>query len=232
MGDEEILELSRPSGEVVYLGSVMPVCRALLPTSNKMRRPVTQESFLTLVIALLLLPVTAVGQHAGHHTGATGANTGSTTPPENPDVVTFEHGVALQARPDQVGQFNELVTSTATACTQAHDLQQHGAAANSVDLSQNATRLHDAVEDAQSENRKFVNSLSDVQVSGLKKLTTPLAKANSAVTKESKALAAQLEKVPVDSRRLISTVGQLEKALTTFQSDQLHLGQEMGIPTH
>ncbi len=77
-----------------------------------------------------------------------------------------------------------------------------------------------------------MSSLSDVQVSGLKKLTTALAKANSGVTKESKALSARLEKTPVDSGRLISTAGQLEKALTAFQSAQNHLAQEMGIPPH
>ena len=192
----------------------------------------TREILFALAIVSLLAPLTAVGQHAGHRTGTTGANPGPAGQTENPDVITFEHGVALQARPDQIGQFQELVKSTATACTQAHDLQQRKPAADPTQLSQNATQLHDAVQDAQSENRKFVNSLSDVQVSGLKKLTTALAKANSAVTKESRALSAQLEKVPVDSGRLVSTAGQLEKTLTAFQSAQMHLGQEMGIPPH
>ena len=191
---------------------------------------VTRESVFALVIVLLLPQATAMGQHAGHRTSTTGASTGPTVQPESPDVVTLERSVAMQARPDQIEQFQEVVKSTATAYSQARDLQQHSASANSVDLSQEATQLHDAVEDAQSENRKFVNSLSDVQVSGLKKLTTALAKANSAVTRESKALSARLEKVPVDSIRLLSAVGQLEKVLTTFQSAQLHLGQEMGIP--
>ena len=192
----------------------------------------TRESFFALVIVLLLPPLTAVGQHAGHRTSTTGANPSPPGQPENPDVATLERGVALQARPDQVGQFQEVVKSTATACTQAHDLQQRSASANSVDLSQQAIQLQDAVEDAQSDNRKFVKSLSDVQVSGLKKQTTALAKANSAVTKESRALAARLEKTPLDSSQLLGTASQLEKALTAFQSAQLHLAQEMGIPQH
>ena len=197
-----------------------------------LRRRVTRESIFASAILLLLLPLTAVGQHSGHRNSTTGANTSATTQPENPDVITLERSVALQARPDQVGQFQEVVKSTATACTQAHDLQQRSTSANSVDLSQRATRLQDAIEDAQSDNRKFVKSLSDVQASGLKKQTTALAKANSAVTKESKALAARLEKTPLDSSQLISTASQLEKALTAFQSAQNHLGQEMGIPQH
>jgi len=193
---------------------------------------VNRESVFALVFVLLLPPLTGMGQHTGHRTGTTGANTGPMAEPESPDVVTLERSVAMQARPDQIGQFQKVIKSTATACTQAHDLQQRNASVNSADLSQAAIRLQNAVDDAQSDNRKFVNSLSDVQVSGLKKLTTALAKANSAVTRESKALSARLEKSPVDSGRLISTAGELEKALTAFQSAQNHLAQEMGIPPH
>ena len=194
-----------------------------------MRRSVTRETFFALVIVLLLPPLTAMGQHAGHRTGTTGANTGAQ--PEDPDVITFEHSIALQARPDQVGQFQEAAKSTEAARTQAHDLQQL-ADSNSADFARKANRLQDAVEDAQSDNHKFLSSLSDTQVSGLKKFKTAVVKANSAVSKESKALASQMEKAPVDSRQLISTAGQLEKALTAFQSAQLHLGREMGIPVH
>src|SRR5208282_669742 len=174
----------------------------------------------------------AAGQHSGRHTGTTGATTSPSAQPESPDVATLERAVALQARPDQQAQFQEAVESTATACIQGHDLQQHGTDASSVDLFRKATQLHDGIEDAQSDNRKFVNSLSDVQASGLKKFTTALSKANSAVTRESKVLAARLEKTQVDAGRLLSTAGQLDKALTAFQSAQNHLAQEMGIPQH
>ncbi len=173
-----------------------------------------------------------MAQHSGHHTGTTGAAPAPTGQPESPDVITFERSIALQARPDQVAQFQEVRKSTAVACTQAHDLQQRSAGTNSSELSRGATALQDAVEDAQSDSRKFLDSLSDVQLSGLKKLTTSVVKANSAVTKECKALSTQLEKPPVDSIRLLSAAGQLEKALTAFQSAQLHLAQEMGIPQH
>jgi len=193
---------------------------------------VNRESAFALVFVLLLPPLTGMEQHTGRRSGTTGANTSPTVEPDSPDVVTLERSVAMQARPDQIGQFQKVIQSTATACTQAHDLQQRDASADSTDLSQAAIRLKDAVDDAQSDNRKFVSSLSDVQASGLKKLTTALAKANSVVTKESKALSARLEKSPVDSGRLISTAGELEKALTAFQSAQNHLAQEMGIPPH
>ncbi len=192
----------------------------------------TRKSVFAVVFVLLFSPLPGMGQHTGHRSGTTGVNAGPAVEPDSPDVVSLERSVAMQARPDQIGQFQKVIQSTATACTQAHDLQQREASANSADLSQAAIRLKDAVDDAQSDNRKFVSSLSDVQVSGLKKLTSALAKANSAVTKESKALSGRLEKTPVDSGRLISTAGQLDKALTAFQSAQNHLAQEMGIPPH
>ncbi len=194
------------------------------------RKPLTREAKFALVVVLLSLPMAAAEQHSGRQTSTTGATTSPAGQPESPDVITLERAVALQARPDQRAQFQEAAKSTATACTQAHGLQQHGTDADSVDLFRNATQLRDAVEDAQSDNRKFVNSLSDVQVSGLKKFTAALSKANAAVTRESKTLAAQLDKTPVDTGRLLGTAGQLEKALTAFQSAQNHLAQEMGIP--
>ena len=158
-----------------------------------MKRSVTRETFFALVIVLLLPPLTAMGQHAGHRTGTTGANTGAQ--PEDPDVITFEHSIALQARPDQIGQFQEAAKSTEAARTQAHDLQQL-ADSNSADFARKANRLQDAVEDAQSDNHKFLSSLSDTQVSGLKKFKTAVVKANSAVSKESKALASQIGEGP------------------------------------
>ncbi len=106
-----------------------------------------RESVFALVFVLLLPPLTELGQHTGHRTGTTGANTGPTAEPDSPDVVTLERSVAMQARPDQIGQFQKVIKSTATACTQAHDLQQRDASADSTDLSQAAIRLKDAVDE-------------------------------------------------------------------------------------
>jgi hypothetical protein len=200
--------------------------------SPRIKKRVSRESVFAFVIVLLLLPRAAVGQHSGRHASTTPASTGATPEPESPDVVTLEHSVAMQARPDQREEFREAVKSTASACAQAQALPQPAAAPDPPDLNQAAIRLQDAVEDAQSDNRKFLRSLSDVQVSGLKKQIAAVVKANAAVTKEYNALLARLDKLPVDSARLLATVSQLEKALTRFQAAQLRLGQEIGIPPH
>ena len=191
-----------------------------------------RESVFALVIVLLLLAHAAVGQHSGRHASTTPATTGATPEPESPDVVTLEHSVAMQARPDQVAEFREAVKSTASACAQAQALPQHATTPDSPDLNQAAIRLQDAVEDAQSDNKKFLGSLSDVQVSGLKKQIAALVRANAAVSKEYNALLARLDKLPVDSARLLTTASQLEDALTRFQVAQIRLGQEIGIPPH
>ncbi len=192
----------------------------------------SRESLFAVVIVSLLLPLTAVGQHSGRHTSTTSPTPGATAEPESPDVITFEHSVAMQARPDQVEQFHEAVKSTAIACVQAQALPQHATPADSPELNQDAIGLQDAVEDAQGDNRRFLRSLSDVQVSGLKKQIAALVKANAAVTKEYNALLARLDKLPVDSGQLLATASQLQKALTRFQSAQTRLGQEIGIPPH
>lgn len=190
---------------------------------------------ISLLLSLILFTVPAVMAQSGSHRGSSGASRGSSTtgqPPEDPDLVGFKHDVAVQATDTQTAQFQSLAQSTEAARRKAHDLEQVTSTSNPSTLGESATALRNAIDDAQRANRDFVNTFSDAQDAGLKKLTKKLSKSNSAVTKDASRLDAQLGKVPLDVHGLTNVAASLEKALTSLQTDQFALGKEMGIQSH
>jgi ribonuclease D len=140
----------------------------------------------------------------------------------------FNRAIALQATPDQVARFQQLTKSTEAARKEAQNLIQHAGNANKPDSSPYAD-LDDAVEEAQSNNQQFVRSFSTPQQSGLKPLTKKLSKADSEVSRQSKALTQELGRSKIDGKRIATVVEKLDKALTGFQTEQLDIGKEMGI---
>ena len=147
------------------------------------------------VIAMLclLFPLAVWGQHEGRHGNPTGTSGATTTPPEDPDMATFKHAIAVQATNPQITQFRLLIKSTEAARQQAADLQHASAeASDSEGLFSKANALQDSVEEAQSKIAAF-GGLSDSQEAGLKNLTKKLRKSNAAVSKDAKAIAQQLE---------------------------------------
>jgi hypothetical protein len=186
------------------------------------------------VIALLFLlfPLVVPAQYGGRHGASTNTGGKTTAPPEDPDTATFKHAVAVQASEEQAGQFHRMITSTEAARQQAHDVQNLGAnASDSVALTHQATVLQSSVEEAQSENRAFRQSLSDSQEAGLKNLTKKLTKSNAAVGKGAKAISQQLQQGTLTSEWLMNAAANLEKALVAVRSAQLNLGKQMGIPS-
>jgi hypothetical protein len=183
------------------------------------------------IIAVLFLLVSAAlwGQHEGRHGTAASTSPTPTTPPEDPDMASFKHAIAVQATDQQIAQFRRMIQSTEYAQRQAIDLEHSGAkASDSVELFSKANALQDSVEEAQSENRDFRRSLSDSQEAGLKDLTKKLSKSEAVVSKDTKAISQELE-WKVDPARLANAAAHLGKALSGFQTAQLNLGKEMGI---
>ena len=185
-----------------------------------------------IAMMFLLFPLAVLAQHGGRHGASTDTGGKATAPPEDPDTATFKHAVAVQASGEQAGQFRRMITSTEAARQQAHDVQNlRSNASDSVTLTHKATELQSSVEEAQRENRAFRQSLSDSQEAGLKNLTRKLTKSNATVSKSAKAIPQQLEQGTLTSEWLMNAAANLEKALVVFQSDQLNLGKEMGIPS-
>ena len=191
-----------------------------------------RRSWPVVAMLFLLFPLAVLAQHGGRHGASTGSGGGTAAPPEDPDTATFKHAVAVQATEEQIGQFRLMMKSTKAARQQAHDLQHLGSnASDSVALTHKATGLRSSVEEAQRQNRDFRRSLSDSQEAGLKNLNKKMTRSDAAVSKDAKTISQQLQQGMLTSEWLGNAAANLEKALVVFQSDQLNLGKEMGIPS-
>jgi len=184
---------------------------------------------LVCYIVLVVIPCPLLAQHGGHG-AATGRNpaVASNPAPDNSDMKDFSRAIALQATPEQVARFQQLTRSTEVARKEVQELVQPAEKANKPGSSRYAD-LNDAVEEAQSNNRQFVAGFSTPQQSGLKDLTKKLGKANSDISKQSKALIQELERPQSNGKKIANVMEKLDKALTDLQGDQLEIGKEMGI---
>jgi hypothetical protein len=168
-----------------------------------------------------------LAQRGGH--GAGRPSTGASNPtPNTSDMTDFNRAIALQATPDQVAQFQQLNKSTETASKEAQNLIQPSETTTRPNSSR-YTDLSDVVDEAQTNVQHFVSSFSTAQQSGLKPQIKKLGKADSDVSKQSKALAQELERSQIDYKKLIIFTEKLDKALTGFRTELVDLGKEMGI---
>jgi hypothetical protein len=172
---------------------------------------------------------TPLAQRGGHGAGSGRAPAGASNPtPNTSDMSDFNRAIALQATPDQVDRFEQMTKSTEAARQEAQNLIHPAGDANKPASSRYAD-LNDAVEEAQSKNLQFVTSLSVSQQSELKPQIKKLRKADSDLSKESKALTQELEQSKIDGSKITNLVGKLNEALTGFQAELLDIGKEMGI---
>ena len=74
-----------------------------------------------------------------------------------------------------------------------------------------------------------MQTFSAPQKSGLKDITKKLDKANSDVTKGSKALTRDLERSQIAGQQISGVAEKLDKALGDLQTRQLAIAKEMGI---
>jgi len=183
--------------------------------------------WLVCVIVLLMNPYALLAQRRGGHGG------GATRPPAGAsgtdDLKDFKRAIALQASPDQVIQFHRLTESTQVARKSTQDLLKVAGNTSKTDLFRSIDHLASALDRAQTDNQHFLQSLSDVQKSGLKEITKKLNKSNSEVTKRSKPLTRDLERSRIVGQQLSGVAEKLDKALSDFQARQLAIGTEMGI---
>ena len=132
------------------------------------------------------------------------------------------------ATPDQIAQFQQLNKSTETASKHAQNLIQPTENANRPNSSR-YTDLSDAVDEAQTNIQHFVSSFSTAQQSGLKPQIKKLSKADSDLSKQSKALAQERERSQINDKKLVAVTERLDKALTGFRTELIDLGKEMGV---
>jgi murein L,D-transpeptidase YcbB/YkuD len=178
-------------------------------------------------IVLLMCSSTLLAQRGGHSAGR--PSTGASNPTASTsDMNDFNRAIALQATPDQIAQFQQLDKSTEATSKQAQNLIQAPNNASTPNSSRYAD-LSDAVDEAQTNIQHFVSSFSTAQQSGLKPQIKKLRKADSDVSKQSKALAQEVGRSPTNDKKLVDITEKLDKSLTGFRTDLIDLGKEMGI---
>jgi hypothetical protein len=147
---------------------------------------------------------------------------------ETDSLKDFHASMAVAATGAQTVAFQALVKSTdaAKAALQAF-LHGQGRQNSAAQSSADPIQLRQALDQARSGNKKFVDGLSDKQKLGLKEITRRLDRADSDLEQEAKKLDPATVAGSASGSALADTG--LEKALAEFSDEQLALGHEMGI---
>lgn len=188
--------------------------------------------------SLLAYPCSVLAQHGGGTAGRGGESSGGLSAPNGiatgvstkDELKDFHEVLAVQATSEQVTQFAAMVKSSEAASAELRGFrEQFGKENGGAVLASRGATLDQALEKARAENRKFVDGLSERQKSGLKEVVKRLAKAESDLEQQAKVL----DQVDADSKAVGQQIARaaenLDRALTSFRSQQADLGQEMSI---
>jgi hypothetical protein len=198
-------------------------------------RSVPGVAVLIVGIALLASPRSTFAQHGGGGGGGHGSPSGGGAGrpggvSEKDDLKDFHRAMAVRATAQQSATFASLVqdAQAASAQLQAFRGSLQKAPASSA-LSDRAATLDQAIEKVRTGSKNFLASFSSVQKSGLKDIAKKLAKADSDLAKQIKALDQIVQTPKPDNEQIANSAANLDKALASFQSEQLALGTEMSI---
>ncbi|HUD55321.1 MAG TPA: hypothetical protein VMR02_08845 [Terracidiphilus sp.] len=140
----------------------------------------------------------------------------------------FRRSMALQATAEQRAAFAKVSQYAEAAADQLHAFRKSlQPSVTSLELAGHA--LDQAIEKARASNQNFLASFSAVQKSGLQELVKKLSKADSDLDRQIKALDQILPAAKPDSETIASAAAALDKALASFQNEQLALAREMSI---
>jgi hypothetical protein len=198
---------------------------------------------IVLGVAMLACPCGVLAQHGGGAPGGGGSGGGSagggglsgsagraTGVSEKDGLGDFRELMAVQANSQQVIQYASLVKSTAAVGAEVQSfLEQVGKANSAADLAGRGAALNQAVENARTENKRFLDGLSERQKSGLKEIIKRLAKADSDLEQQARALDQTTADAKAVSQLISASAQNLDRTLTSFRSQQGELGDEMSI---
>jgi hypothetical protein len=190
-------------------------------------------SALILGPVLLVCSGTAAAQHhgGGGRMGGGGGISGMSRPTgvdDKDSLKDFHQVLALQGTSQQVAEFQRLVRNTEAAQAALQSFQQQLHPEKGTEPPGRQDALDQALENARTETKKFQESFSAAQKSGLKDLTKRLARADSDLDQGQKKLDQSLD-AKAASPEVASLADGLGKALTDFYNQQLALGREMSI---
>jgi hypothetical protein len=198
-------------------------------------------------LALLISPGIVLAQHGGGGSGggmmSTGVGNGAGRPDgvsEKDDLKDFHRAMAIQATAEQRAAFAKVAQYAQAAIDQLkafrESLQKAPASSPLVDplikdpsTRDRASTLDQAIESVRGSNQNFLTSFSPKQKSGLQDATKKLEKADSELDKQTKTLTQIVQTLKPDTEQISSSAAALDKALASFQNEQLALGREMSI---
>jgi hypothetical protein len=189
--------------------------------------------------SLLAYPCGLLAQHGGGSPGGGGlagsaGGSGLSGPAgratgvsEKDELKDYREVLAVQATSQQVVQFAAMVKISEAASAELGRFQEQLGKENGG--SGRGASLDQALEKARAENRKFLDGLSDRQKSGLKEVIKRLAKVDSDLEQQAKALD-QVEADPkAVGQQIAGSAENLDRAFASFRSQQADLGREMSI---
>jgi hypothetical protein len=142
----------------------------------------------------------------------------------------FRAALAVQATSQQVVEYTLMEKSAAAADAELQGYLALVSKPNAgSELASRGTILDQALERARTENRKFLDGLSERQKSGLREITKKLSKADSDLEQQTKALDQVVGDTKSVAQQIAGSGQSLEHALTVFRSQQADLGKEMNV---
>jgi hypothetical protein len=189
--------------------------------------------------ALLAYPGGMLAQHGGGASGGGGSGAGgglsgpagrATGVSEKDELRDFREVLAVQATSQQIIEYASMVKSAEAASAELRSLlvqlvKENGAS----ELAGRGATLDQALERARTENKKFLDGLSERQKSGLKEITKKLIKADSDLEQQARAFDQTRADAKAASQQIAGSAQSLEHGLTSFRSQQADLGEEMSI---
>jgi len=183
--------------------------------------------------ALLAAPGEMLAQHGGGGPAPSGLSTGAGAPSgvsDKDELKNFHRAMAMQATAEQRAAFAKVAQYAQAAGDQLREfrksLQQEPASTAPTDR---ATALDQALEKARSSSQNFIASFSSVQKSGLLDTVKKLGRADSELDKQIKTLDQIVHTPKPEIEAIANSAAILDKALESFESEQLALGREMSI---
>jgi hypothetical protein len=195
---------------------------------------------LVIVIALLTSPIRTLAQRGGGGGGgrgmmSTGMGNGGVVGArpdgvnEADDIKAFHHAMAVQATAEQRAAFGKIAQYSQSAIDQLTNFRKLQMQAVSTPLSERATTVGQAIQQARASNQNFLLSFSSEQKSGLEDTAKKLEKVDSELDKEFKVFDQLVHGQKPDIEPVTHSIDSLDKALDNFQEEQLALGREMSI---
>ena len=146
------------------------------------------------------------------------------------DLKDFHRVLAVQATSQQSAEFANIVKNTEAAGQQLqklHELLQIPSAAEALSLC--VTNLDQAVEKAHAGNQNFLATFTEAQKSGLAEITKKLLSADADLSKGMKTLDQVVQENKSAGEKISGSAATVDKTLSSFQTEQLALGDEMSI---